>query len=723
MSSHGNAASRPPRDDAVFVPLPSDDSGPDYSHGGRPSLDPLQAPVQRAEAAARRTDLRFPENDRYQQLSDPIPGGMGAVFKALDKRLRINVAIKRIRPELANNTELIQRFEREARLQVRLKHQHLVSVRDYDSDKHGPYIVMDWIEGQSLAEVIKKAGPMAWRDAAILISKVAGALQEAHDNRIIHRDVKPGNILLDKKGEPYITDFGLACAESVSVVGYVSEMKATVGTAYFMSPEQRQNPGDVTSLTDIWSLGATLYQLLTTEDMMAWDPDLIPVELRGAVTTALKRDPSNRFGTMTLFARELIECVGNHGSKPAVERSTIPSAGDDFADSLTTTQQSVARKQAQAKQLLQDHRYGEVVEILSGTPEHLRDAALFDEATANRDKVSELDKAIRQAVKDFRLDGVYVQVLELLQLQPHREDLRRLLAQLPREAPKPVRPALLVAPFDANQARSSQEAWAKHLGISVDVTNSIGMKFRVIPPGTFEMGSPKSEPERSGDEVLHKVTISQPKLLGIYPVTQGEWTKVMGSITSHFSEKVSTLRKLFGGKDKDEDASRYPVENVSWEGCGEFLDRMNASHGMKGWRYRLPTEAEWEYACRAGMVTPYWFGSELNGKQANCDGNTPYQTVKGPYLERPCAVGSYDANAFGLFDQHGQVWEWCEDWYGAYDLRDSQDPRGPSSGSSRVLRGGAWVNNASHCRSARRLYYVPSFRHYLIGFRVLCELS
>jgi formylglycine-generating enzyme required for sulfatase activity len=123
--------------------------------------------------------------------------------------------------------------------------------------------------------------------------------------------------------------------------------------------------------------------------------------------------------------------------------------------------------------------------------------------------------------------------------------------------------------------------------------------------------------------------------MGIYPVTQGEWTKVMGSNPSNF--------KSVSGQD----TSRFPVEQVSWEDSQEFLDRMNASHGMKGWRYRLPTEAEWEYACRAGTVTPYWLGGELNGRQANCDGNFPYQTVKGPYLGRPCAVGSYGANRRG----------------------------------------------------------------------------
>ena len=286
------------------------------------------------------------------------------------------------------------------------------------------------------------------------------------------------------------------------------------------------------------------------------------------------------------------------------------------------------------------------------------------------------------------------------------------LARTAAPSAKPVRPALLVAPYDGHQAKTSQEAWAKHLGVGVEITNSIGMKFRVIPPGTFDMGSPESEPEIYYDETLHKVTITQPKLLGVYPVTQAEWTKVMGSNPSNFTSVSG------------QDTTRFPVERVSWDDCLEFIERLNKSHAMKGWRYRLPTEAEWEYACRAGTKTPYWFGGELNGTQANCDGNYPYQTGNGPDLQRPSVVGSYGANPFGLYDQHGNVWEGCQDWYGAYDASVHQDPRGPSSGSSRVLRGGSWRDGAFICRSADRRYSgAPSLRSDCIGFRLLCELS
>jgi formylglycine-generating enzyme required for sulfatase activity len=141
-----------------------------------------------------------------------------------------------------------------------------------------------------------------------------------------------------------------------------------------------------------------------------------------------------------------------------------------------------------------------------------------------------------------------------------------------------------------------------------------------------------------------------------------------------------------------------------------------------GRKYRLPTESEWEYACRTGTNTPFHFGSELNGRQANCDGTVPYGTDSdGPYLKKTTPVGKYPANAWGLYDMHGNVWEWCSDWYGEYPAGSLTNPSGPATGSIRIVRGGSWLDDAVYCRSANRRK-VPSFRCYL-GFRVALSLS
>ena len=151
----------------------------------------------------------------------------------------------------------------------------------------------------------------------------------------------------------------------------------------------------------------------------------------------------------------------------------------------------------------------------------------------------------------------------------------------------------------------------------------------------------------------------------------------------------------------------------------EFCRRLSAQEGVQ---YSLPTEAQWEYACRAGTTTPFHFGSQLNGMEANCDGNYPYGTgTKGPYLQHPTTVGSYGSNGFGLFDMHGNVWEWCQDWHEQNYYRNSptEDPTGPQTGSVRVLRGGSWVDDGSYCRSASRYCNDPAYRRPDIGFRLV----
>jgi formylglycine-generating enzyme required for sulfatase activity len=167
------------------------------------------------------------------------------------------------------------------------------------------------------------------------------------------------------------------------------------------------------------------------------------------------------------------------------------------------------------------------------------------------------------------------------------------------------------------------------------------------------------------------------------------------------------------------------VETFSWEEAIEFCKRLSEMPEEKkaGRKYRLPTDAEWEYACRASTSTPFHFGSQLNGRQANCDGTKPYGTeTKGPYLEKTSSVSTYPANAWGLYDMHGNVWEWCSDWYGEYLAGSLTNPSGPATGSSRVLRGGSWIFGAVNCRSASR-WIDPSMRINSLGCRVALSSS
>jgi uncharacterized protein (TIGR02996 family) len=254
-----------------------------------------------------------------------------------------------------------------------------------------------------------------------------------------------------------------------------------------------------------------------------------------------------------------------------------------------------------------------------------------------------------------------------------------------------------------------------------EVVNSIGMRLALIPPGRFRMGSPASEAGRSMDEgPLHEVEVMRPFYLGVFPATQKQWQAVMGNTPSSFCATGDGKERVAGL-----DTSDFPVEQVSWEDARTFLEKLSLLPEEKsaGWLYRLPSETEWEYSCRAGASssTAFHFGGSLSSTQANFDGNYPYGGAeKGPYLGRTCAVGSYRPNAFGLYDLHGNVWEWCSDWFAGdyYGQSPGRDPSGPSDGSDRVLRGGSWSYSGQSCRSAYRARSTPSNRRYVLGVRV-----
>jgi len=258
------------------------------------------------------------------------------------------------------------------------------------------------------------------------------------------------------------------------------------------------------------------------------------------------------------------------------------------------------------------------------------------------------------------------------------------------------------------------------------VTNSIGMKLSRIPAGTFQMGSSKTEPERKRDEAAHKISLSKPFLIGVYEVTQSEFGRVMGTSAAQ--------KAIFRG-------GLRPMDNATWESSNTFcqaLSRLPAEQ-QAGRKYRLPTEAEWEYACRAQTTTAFHFGDSLSSKQANFNGQYPYGDAEpAVYLRKTADVGSYKPNAFGLYDMHGNVAEWCSDWYDREYYYDSPaaDPLGPPVGVTETgfnvkqstrkkyylsVRGGCWLDDARACRSACRFKGMPEINYRLIGFRVVCE--
>lgn len=235
--------------------------------------------------------------------------------------------------------------------------------------------------------------------------------------------------------------------------------------------------------------------------------------------------------------------------------------------------------------------------------------------------------------------------------------------------------------------------------------NSVGMEFILIPAGTFIMGSPLDEPDRDKNEPQHQVILSRPFYLQVTEVTLGQWQELMGK---RFFER----RKGKGD---------IPVSRVSWFDCSDLISKLNK---LNEGNYRLPTEAEWEYACRAGSTTAYTWGPMIDCNKARYGGSKECEETlksKGFSPNGPAPVKGYQPNAWGLYDMHGNLWEWCQDWLGNYPSHVATDPKGPDSGTNKVRRGGSWFKYGYYCRSANRTYAHPASRLQTTGLRVVRE--
>ncbi|MFM7055792.1 MAG: SUMF1/EgtB/PvdO family nonheme iron enzyme [Planctomycetota bacterium] len=468
-----------------------------------------------------------------------------------------------------------------------------------------------------------------------------------------------------------------------------------------MAQEQIVDASTVDHRADQWALAKTLHWLLTGKPTVVRERDL-PAMLREPLMRALEDQPEERFRDMQQFAMAL-RTAASRGSatvalstcepEPMAEPTatinpdlfTTRAAGAHWAELIHAAQANVAQQHAQARELLAAQRYAEALASLDQIPKqqrHLLDQRLYQECERLRDQVRQLDHEVDAAVRALQFTGLREKVLMLQRLQAWRKDLRGLLQTMPADT-SVGQPSLLKLPFSPRAAKTAQVAVAQWLQQPEEWTNCVGMNFRPIPAGTFG-----------------KMTITKPFWLGVCQVTQRQWEQVMG--TTPWKGKLSQV------------GSDVAASYVAWHHAVEFSQKLSR---MDGRNYRLPTEAEWEWACRAGTTTAFSFGDDerLLGEHAWFDGNRT-----GAFAHR---VGQKQPNPFGLFDLHGNLWEWCSDWYGGMAPAEihGSDPRGPGSGTSRILRGGSWLYDAFFLRSACRHSDTPGDHHCDIGCRMLCE--
>ena len=609
-------------------------------------------------------------------------GGMGKVYKAHQTRLGRDVALKVIRKEKLQNSVAQARFHQEIQAVARMSHPNVVAA--YDADQVGDlhFVVMELIDGSDLTRMVRDRGPLPIAEACEYVRQAALGLQHAHEEGLVHRDIKPSNILVGKGGRQVkLVDLGLARLRDDppggAEAGRLTQEGFVIGTPDFLAPEQARNPAAVDIRADIYALGGTLFYLLTgkvpydganpTEKLLKHctepPPLLLPLrpdappQLEQLIHWCMAKRPEDRPPTPLQLSIALQPfCPPPVAGSGAIP---LPAPGN-----YTYAPPPGGWPSAPLE--------------LPAAADPARSSQLFhlpDEATTSRSR--------------RRPKAGFPTPLLLLGLG--------------------VVFLLGVVGYAVYRNMSGNTAG----GRSVEgFTNSVGMRMVRLDGGTFKMGAPDAEPGKPKDDEgpVHEVTVRGPFLMAATETTHGQFLQVMGGSPSRVGSRVPN-------------PGDYPVESVTYHEAVEFCQKLTAKErGQKwtrdGWAYRLPTEAEWEYACRAGTHSPYFFGDKLTSQKQARFAADPKGS---PDADVPAKVGHTDPNAFGLFDMSGNVAEWCQDYYKrGYPADGPRDnPLGPAESDRLVVRGGSFRDPAAACRSAARSSLRPNERKDNVGFRVV----
>ncbi len=639
---------------------------------------------------------------RYRIIRKLGVGGMGTVYLAEDTRLPRKVALK-VPHFTAAEGNALERFRREAALASGIEHPNLCPVHDLEEINGILFFTMPFLEGTPLSRLIEKGRPWPIKQAVEVMEKVAAAVAHLHARGIIHRDLKPSNVMIRPSGEAVVMDLGLAR----DFTSHDTRMTATgtvLGSPAYMAPEQVLGQHDLGAAVDVYGLGMLLFELLTGRLPFETPAPAVYAEILHS------SPPPPSSINPTLDHRLDTVCLKALAKEPAARQKSV----EEFLHDLRTALAAPATGPQDPNATQSEdsgRRASNIPAHQSGGTTVTDDARLIEHRATRRRRTNWLIACGLLLLAGTSVVWFFVSGRNV----PEKKE------DAPGQSSKD--PARAKAPFDAKSAKELQQAWAGYLGRPVeeeyDLGDNVKLAVVLIPPGTFKMGA-KNEivPPGPIEEDQHEVTLTRPFYLGKYEVTQEQFEKLMKFTPSRFRK---------GGQDQDAvaglDTKRFPVENVLWEDavkCCEVLGRKLKNKGT------LPSEAQWEYACRAGTETPFHFGSALNGTEANCNGDSPYGTVKrGKNLKRTCEIGLYPANAWGLHDMHGNVSEWCADYYGPYEGLPEKDPLRTDwvDEAARVVRGGSWNDQCVYLRAAGRVKGRPGFRNQNVGFRVCFVLD
>lgn len=705
-----------------------------------------------------------PHNRRYRLERLIGMGGMGQVWQATDLATHAElghsavVALKILPPQLTQSPAHAKLLIEEATQARRLAHDNIVRVYEWAQDPatSSYFIIMECLEGQDLDAWLAAHGKASPAQVERMLRPVADALQYAWDkHRLVHRDLKPGNVFLTQAGEIKLLDFGIA-SRARSTGTDLGLATPNAGTAGYRAPEAGTSQGVPRPQLDVYAVAVMVYQLL--EGRLPFDgpatallEPVAPAALTAAQWDVLQRGFALRAEDRPPSVAALLDALQEAGEPSAEEkaareaaRKAERAAAAQRESEARAAREAQSRADAQARAEEAERRRVQEAELAArrkaeaeaAAQEKARQEQLRREQEKQRKQMAEQEA--RERKERLRQQLIARRDADALKARQAEEERQRKLAQLKAEAAyraeqerhrkeQAVRKAAELAALLPSASSPVADAEGVLRDRFVD-GSGVGPDLVLIPTGRFQMGSTEYEhaiavkagaqkPWLERELPAHWVGIEQSFALGRYPVTVGEWRAFVQA--TGWESKLDVDWQAPGFK-QDE---RHPVVCVSWHDAQLYVQWLAEKTGQ---HYRLPSESEWEYACRAGTRTAFSFGEEITPEHANYDGHFTYNNgPKGSHHGGTTRVGSYQPNPWGLFDMHGNVWEWTQDTMHENYLAAPSDGSAWEQGGDqarRILRGGAWLYQPRYLRAALRNGYSALLANDVVGFRVARNL-
>ena len=675
-----------------------------------------------------------PQNRRYRLERMLAHGGMGQVWQATDLATHAElghsatVALKILPPQLTRSATHAKLLIEEAAQARRLAHEHIVRVYEWAQDPATAsyFIIMECLEGEDLDSLLAREGPLPLARAAELLAPVAEALQYAWDkHRLVHRDIKPGNVFVTKKGEVKLLDFGIAARSRSSASSIGLEAPGSSGTAGYRAPEAGTHQGSPSQALDVYAVAVMIYQMV--EGRMPFDgarsaqhhparPEALNERQWEVLQRGFAMAPGERPASVAALLEDLRSALGPSPQELAAREAAARAEQEQRARQLAMARKAEADAAAAAQlardKLRKEHEAKERAEAEAARAQ--RKEVLRQQLRERREADAEKARQAREEQARKALQAKAAAAYRAEQERARLELAARAAAELEALLPTPASPV-------ADAEGVLRDRFLDGGGTAPQLV--------LIPTGRFQMGSPEHEraiamAAGSQKSWLDRETpqrwvgIERPIALGRYPVTVGEWRQFALATGWQPSGDVNWAAPGFRQTDE------HPVVGVTWHDAQRYVRWLSEETGQA---YRLPSEAEWEYCCRAGTRTAFSVGDTINTDQANFDGNYTYNgSPRGVFRQGTTAAGMFPPNAWGLFDMHGNVWEWVQDT--VHDNYDGAPINGAAweqggDRARRILRGGSWLYAPRYLRSALRNGFSAALSNDIVGFRVARDLG